>query len=98
MVVETSRDTENGLAGSVVELQPLPATVVKDTVSTQANLNPDIQDGAAYGDIHVQMPPPATAVNALERWNSPKKNRWRLLATFSSVFTHPFPRSKEFRF
>ena len=33
-------------------------------------------------DIRGDLPPPSTAVEALQRWNSPPGNKWRLFATF----------------
>jgi hypothetical protein len=85
MEMPASQVTGNGSANLVTELQPIPAAVVKDTTGTQAVLDPNVSDDTPNGDVHGQIPPPATAVNALERWNSPKKNRWRVFATFVSA-------------
>ena len=93
--MDTTRGTEDGPAFSITELQSMPAAVVKNTIAKQATLNSDVQESADDGDIYDQMPPPATAVVALERWNFPKMNRWRVLATFSSVFTDPLSLSSE---
>lgn len=30
------------------------------------------------------LPPPSTAVNSLQKWNSPRINMWRVFATFYS--------------
>ena len=94
MATKTPSGTENGSADSVVELQRVPAAVVRDTVAKQATLKSEIEDRATSGDINGQIPPPATAVDALERWDSPKMNRWRVLATFSSVLPilPPYPK------
>ena len=44
---------------------------------TQASLATEPID-----DIRGDLPPPSTAVEALQRWNSPPGNKWRLFATF----------------
>lgn len=61
--------------------------MVKNPIAEQATgLGFEIQESVAEGSVNDQMPPPATAVGvALERWDSPKRNRWRVLATFASV-------------
>lgn len=86
MARHASQGAENGSADPVTELQSMPAAVVKDQKRTQAVLGPEVKDDVPGCDVHGQMPPPATAVDALERWNSPRKNCWRVLATFSSAF------------
>jgi hypothetical protein len=85
MAMPASQVTESGSADLVTELQPIPAAVMKDATGTQAVLDPNVSDDTPNGDVHGQMPPPATAVDALERWNSPEKNRWRVFATFVSA-------------
>jgi hypothetical protein len=35
-----------------------------------------------YGDVRDDLPPPSTAVEALQKWNYPRSNRWRVFATF----------------
>jgi hypothetical protein len=83
----TSRHAENGTANSVTELQSMPVAVVKDPTTEIQTIRDSLREEDIRCDHgHDQMPPPATAVDALERWNSPKKNRWRLLATFVCAF------------
>jgi hypothetical protein len=86
----TSRYAENGTSESVTELQSMPAAVRQDPTETHTMLDLNMNEGIASGHAHGQMPSPATAVDALERWNSPKKNRWRVLATFICVFARTF--------
>jgi hypothetical protein len=35
-------------------------------------------------DVRNELPPPSTAVDALERWNSPPRNKWALFSTYLS--------------
>jgi hypothetical protein len=87
MAPHTPRREDNVSANSITELQSVPAALVRDPISAQAVLDPKSPDNTPNGDVHGQMPPPATAVDALERWNSPKGNRWRLIGTFICVFS-----------
>jgi hypothetical protein len=34
------------------------------------------------GDVPNDLPPPSTAVQALQSWNQPRSNKWRVFATF----------------
>ena len=38
-------------------------------------------NGVQHGDVRSDMPPPSTAVEALQKWNYPRSNRWRVFAT-----------------
>jgi hypothetical protein len=92
MARHPSRHAENDSADSVTELQSMPAAVVKDPTGTHTSdttLDPNRKDEDSSGHVRGQIPPPVTAIDALERWNSPKKNRWRVLATFVSVLARP---------
>ncbi len=35
-------------------------------------------------DLQDELPPPSTAVDALERWNSPPRNKYALFSTYIS--------------
>jgi hypothetical protein len=37
-------------------------------------------------DVRAQANPPSTAVDALQKWNAPQINMWRVFATFWSFF------------
>ena len=79
---------EDGSGDIVTELQPMPNAIVKDPpaeAQTVPTLN-DVQEYAFNDPTNGQVPLSATDVDALERWNSPKKNRWRVFATFTSEF------------
>ncbi|CAG8960667.1 hypothetical protein HYFRA_00013435 [Hymenoscyphus fraxineus] len=60
-----------------IELQPLPQTSKQSFAQKYINVTEDIR-GA--------LVPPPTAVEARQRWNQPRINMWRCLATFWSFF------------
>jgi hypothetical protein len=72
----------------VTELQSMPVAVVKSSEEAQGVLGWGVPDGNNFtnGDVQGEARPLATAVNALECWNSPRENRWRVLSTFVSAF------------
>ncbi len=41
-------------------------------------------------DIRRDLPPPSTAVDVLPRWNSPRSNMWRVMATFYAFLVFGF--------
>jgi hypothetical protein len=86
MAMPKSQDAANDSAEAPMELQSVQAAVVKDTNTAQENLDFPAVTDAANGDFRGPIPPPATAVEALERWNLPRKNRWRVFGTFMSRF------------
>ena len=80
--------TDNGLdhLRSGIELQPQarlsngslsrPSPVDKHAENL---VNTERQGGE---DIRSDLPPPSTAVEALQRWNKPRSNMWGVFATF----------------
>lgn len=98
--MEPIRSTENEFADSIVELQPVPAVVARDAIAIarQDNSHAESNDGDANGAVRGQMPPPVIAVDTLERWNTPHKNCWGVLATFGSVFDKHFCDFQRIRF
>ena len=59
-------------AGETVELSPIKSA----------------QRGSKIDEVDIrdELPPPSTAVDALERWNSPKKNMYCIFGTYLSFF------------
>ena len=68
-----------------MELTPVAQASQRNTTKRRPSGQPrpiSIQDdGAENADITGELPAPSTAVEVLQRWNSPKSNRWRLAAT-----------------
>ena len=56
-----------------------PSTIEADTVKKQDNKY-DVAEDEAGAEAKVEAP--NTAVHALQRWNEPRVNMWRICATF----------------
>jgi hypothetical protein len=66
---------------SAIELQPVARDVQNPDVRSQRKLGTsDLEN------IREDVAPPDTAVDALQKWNSPRINMWRVSATFFSFF------------
>ena len=66
-----STNTQAGPSSSCFELQPLPA---------QKSCEKKVEDA------DLEETPPTSAVEVLQKWNSPRINMFRVLATFWSFF------------
>lgn len=78
----TCTDTQTELVRSFgiepIEMAHLPAS---PTASFQRKLGTNDPESVSGETI-----PPSTAVNALQKWNSPRSNMWRVFACFWSLF------------
>jgi hypothetical protein len=76
-MVTTVTHSEPRNSVSAIELQSLPG---------EGNGGTNFEGGKQPGvlDIHDDVTPPETAVNALPIWNSPRINMWRVFATYFS--------------
>ncbi len=83
MATYTSRVAEDGSGDRLTELQSMPNAIVEEP-PTGAQTVPalNVQDNTFNDPTRGQIPPLATNVDALKRWNSLKKNRWKVFATF----------------
>lgn len=86
MTIQSSAVVVSNSGESASDLQHMPPSVVSDATATQAKHDSEVRHTEPNDVVEDQMPLPATAVIELERWNSPKRNRWRLLGTFTSMF------------
>ena len=81
MATYTTTQTEpSSSAASTFELQSLPKEPRGSDSAKRLGIS-DLEDIR-----NSQAQPPSNAVEALQRWNSPKINMWRVFATFWSFF------------
>ena len=81
MATYTTTQTEPNSPGPAIELQSISRGVTPSVQSSQRNLGTsDVEN------IRDDVAPPDTAVDVLQKWNSPQINMWRVFATFFSFF------------
>lgn len=62
---------------------PFHASEAVELSSIKSGQQPNGRDSP---DIRDELPPPSTAVDVLERWNSPKRNMYGIFGTYLSFF------------
>lgn len=73
---DTQLEPVKSVDAAAIELAPLPASPV---ASYQRTLGT-----ADVENVREPASPPSTAVNALQKWNYPRSNMWRVFACFWS--------------
>ena len=81
MSTYTTTQTEPSSSGPAIELQSLSHGMRRSADSNQRKLGT-----ADLENIRENIAPPDTAVDALQKWNSPRINMWRVFAAFFSFF------------
>lgn len=85
-ILPISKD-RNDHPASDVELNHIDPKPLRNSLSRPESAahigNKDVQGSKEQpGDVRNDLPPPSTAVEALQKWNCPRSNRWRVFATF----------------
>lgn len=81
-------ETLHAPSKAVAPAEPTPALLTSGRrLGSVSGHDDHSHDGASSGpeDGDV-LPPPSTATRALEKWNSPRSNAWRIAASFWSFF------------
>src|SRR3954452_8298691 len=84
-ILPISRSRDDTLAADM-ELHPIGQNTVHKSLSrlSSRRQHPDSStrgNGEQFGDVPNDLPPPSTAVQALQSWNQPRSNKWRVFAT-----------------
>jgi len=84
-ILPISRTQDDTLAADM-ELHHIGQNAVQKSLSrlSSRRKHPDSStrvSGEQSGDVPNNLPPPSTAVQALQSWNQPRSNKWRVFAT-----------------
>jgi hypothetical protein len=74
----TCTDTQTAPGSFGIELAAIPEDSSESGQRTLRATDPE--------SVREEAVPPRTAVNALQKWNSPRVNMWRVFAAFWSFF------------
>jgi hypothetical protein len=81
----TCAATQAGPSGSVATLAVELKTMGRDPIRTSEE-GRRLGDADGVGDIRDDVEVPVDAVEALQKWNEPRINMWRVFATYFSFF------------
>lgn len=72
-------DPSASVSGIELQSLPFPSDILRDS-------HPETKSQEELTSIRDDPTPPATAVEARQRWNEPRSNMWRVFATYYSFF------------